>query len=134
MRVALLYSSQSNASAFTDYAKEVEKGIIDNSHFVDLMPKENVRSLTGYKNIVIGYENISTFNAKVSNEFIRMIKSCGDISGKYCYVFINKKLRSAALLRNLMKLLEKEGMIICSSEIFSSKENGFNFGKRLNFY
>ena len=134
MRIALLYFSQSNNSTFTSYAKEVEKGIIENTHFVDLMPKGNVRSLTGYKNIVIGYENESMLGGKTSDGFIRMIKSSGDISGKYCYVFVNKKLRSNALLRNLMRLLEKEGLIICSSEIITSKEEGFNFGKRLNFY
>ena len=89
-------------------------------------------SLTMYQHILFGCNCTSLFGGKISDKFINKIKNSGMLSGKYCSAFVDKKFGDSKTLSNLMKTLEREGIIVCGSQILSSHDHGYKFGKNLH--
>jgi len=56
------------------------------------------------------------------------------ISGKYCSAFVDKKMGDSKTLSNLMKNLEKEGLILCASQILTTHDHALKFGENLHIY
>ena len=134
MRIAIAYYVDKNEN-FINLVKGIEKGIIDQDHQVTIINMHDFSgTLTMYKHIIFGCNCTSLFGGKIPEKFIYKIKNCGMLSGKYCSAFVDKKFGDSKTLTNLMKSLEKEGIIVCASQIITSHDHGYKFGKELHVY
>ena len=132
MRIAIVYYADKNDN-FINLIKGIEKGIIDQNHQTTIINLKDFNgSLTMYQHIIFGCNCTSLFGGKISDRFINKIKNSGMLSGKYCSAFVDKKFGDSKTLSNLMKYLEKEGIIVCASQIIISRDHGYNFGKNLH--
>ena len=134
MRIAIAYYVQKNNN-FINLVKGIEKGIIDQNHQVTIINMYDFSSsLTMYKHIIFGCNCTSLFSGKIPEKFIYKIRNSGMLSGKYCSTFVDKKFGDSKTLSNLMKSLEREGIIVCASQIIMSHDHGYKFGKNLHLY
>lgn len=132
MRIAIAYYADKNVN-FINLVKGIEKGIIDQGHQVTIINMNDFSgSLTMYQHIIFGCNCISLFGGKIPEKFINKIKNSGMLSGKYCSAFVDKKFGDSKTLANLMRSLEKEGTIMCGSQIITSHDHGYKFGKKLH--
>ena len=133
MWVAVVFFSSSDSSALGSYAKEIAKGIESQGHRVEIIDavRDQVAKLSMYQYIVIGTEQTSLFG-KIDGKIAARLPSMGALQGKKAFAFVSKKLfgEQRVLLR-LMKILEKEGLLIRFSEVILSKAHAYEVGKRL---
>jgi hypothetical protein len=134
MIIALAYYADKNEN-FINLVKGIEKGIIEQGHQVTIINmKEYGGTLTIYKYIILGCNCTSAFGGRIPEKLIYKIKNFGMLSGKYCSAFVDKKFGDSKTLTNLMKSLEKEGMIVCSSQILTSNDHAYSYAKNLHIY
>ncbi len=134
MIIAIVYYAEKNEN-FINLVKGIEKGIIDQGHQVTIINmKDFGGSLTMYKYIIFGCNCTTFFGGKISEKFIYKIKNAGMLSSKYCSAFVDKRFGDSKTLTNLMKSLEREGMIVCASQILTSKDHAYSFAKNLHIY
>jgi len=134
MRVAVVYF-QSGNNDVKKIAEALSRGIASENHNIDLINGETDREkkLTSYEYIILGCSSSSFFSGKISERISTYLKNCGTLSGKRSYAFIRKKgFGSAKALRNLMKEMEIEGMILKISDILTSIDEAETIGKRLH--
>lgn len=134
MRVAVVYF-QSGNNEVKKIAESLVRGITANNHMVDLINGEtdSDKKLTGYEYILIGTSPISFFTGKISEKVRNFLNNSGMLSGKRSYAFIRKKgFGSSKALRNLMKEMEKEGMMLKVSDVLYSTVEAEAAGKRLH--
>lgn len=134
MRVAVVYF-QSGYSEVEKIAKALANGISSENHIVDLIngDTDTDKTLTGYEYIVFGTAPISFFTGKISEKISSYLKNSGTLTGKRSYAFIRKKgLGSSKALRNLMVEMEKEGMLLKTSDILYSAVEAEAAGKKLH--
>lgn len=134
MMTAIAYYADKNEN-FINLVKGIEKGIIEQGQQATIINmKDFGGTLTMYKYIIIGCNCTSVFGGKIPEKLIYKIKNAGMLSGKYCSTFVDKKFGDSKTLNNLMKSLEKEGMIVCASQILTSKDHACDFAKNLHVY
>jgi hypothetical protein len=134
MRVGIAFYADKNNN-FINLAKNIEKGIIEQSHQAEIIDlKKSNTTLTGFEFIIFGVNSISLFGGKLPSGFLNRIASMGTISGKHCACFVDKKIGAFKTLQNFMKLLEKEGCLISSSEILSSPAFAYHYSKKITIY
>lgn len=134
MRVAVVYF-QSGSSAVKKTAEALAQGIASGNHMVDLIDGETDidKKLTGYEYLCIGTTPISAFRGRISDRISNYLAGSGMVSGKRSYAFIKKKgFGSSRALKTLMKSMEKEGMMLKTSDILCSVEEANAYGKKLH--
>ena len=115
-------------------SRALAKGIEAQGHQVDVIDgSRDVNSkLTMYRYIAVGSEPASFVSAKIAAGLGRFLGQAGMVGGKRSFGFVLKKgLGSQRALRNLMKVMESEGMFLRFSEVLSSPEDAEEIGKRL---
>lgn len=131
MKVALLYCTDKNGK-ISSFAKEFERGLVERNFQVELKNiKDGSAPLSFYNFIIIGCYTSSIFGGKIDENMINFLKKSSGITGKHCFIFVDKKLGSFKTLSNLMRLLEKEGAIIFSSEEIKDKETAYRVAKKI---
>jgi hypothetical protein len=134
VKVGIAYYAEKNAE-FAAIAKGIEKALVEASHQVEIIDLvRSVDTLTKFNYIIIGVNSTAPFGGKIPVGFKSRIKSAGMIGGKHTACFTDKKFGSFKTLQNLMKLLETDGCLICSSEIISSPEFAYHYGKKISIY
>ncbi len=134
MRVAVVYFEK-NQGKLAQMAESLAHGIGDQGHDVKVINGilDSDVKLTMYEYIAIGTAPLSPFSKKLDESLERFIKSAGTLTGKRCYAFVQKKgLRAFRVLQAVMKLVEREGVILKTSDIINSKEEASYVGKKLH--
>ena len=114
MQVCILYAGRNqDGGKLKAISDALAHGIASQGHQVDVINiyKDEVR-LTPYDYIVIGSEPVSFFSANVPERIQKFLAQAGTVSGKRCFTFITGGLRKGRTLQNLMKVMEREGMIL----------------------
>jgi hypothetical protein len=114
--------------------KALAKGMEMMGHRVDIIDAwtDDGMRLPGYEYIAIAAEPLSFFSAKMPEPLPRVLAAGSSISGKKSAAFIKKGgLRTNRALSNLMKAMEKEGMLINWSDILLNTPHAEAMGKRI---
>jgi len=117
-----------------DYIKALAKGMEAMGHRADVIDAwtEDGMKLPAYEYIVVAAEPVSFFSGKISLNVSRILAAGSSLSGKKCAAFVKKTgLFSNRALSNLMKAMEKEGMLINWSDVLLSAAHAEALGKRI---
>lgn len=131
IRVAVVYYGETKERKLRSLAQALAKGVEKQGHQVDVIngKKETQRVLTPYKYIVFGTEVLSWWKGRIPRGVAEYLSQSGIVTGKRCCAFVNKRLGSERGLKNLMRAMEHEGMMLHYSEIFSNEEEAEMIGK-----
>ncbi len=134
MRVAVVHF-QSGNNEVKKTAEALARGIMTDNHLVELIDGEiePETRITNFDYIVVGGSPISFFSGKISDTISAFLKNCGSISGKRSYAFIRKRgLSSSKALKKIMIEMEKEGMLLKTSDVLVSADEAEVVGKKLH--
>ena len=127
-------SAPSRRHAPPDYVKALAKGMEMMGHRVDIIDawSDDGMRLPGYEYIAIAAEAASFFSAKIPEALPKILAAGSGLSGKKSAAFIKKSgLRLNGALANLMKAMEKEGMVVNWSDILLNAPHAEAMGKRI---
>ena len=133
MRIAII-SAPSIRKAPPDYVRSLAKGMESMGHRVDVIDAwtEDGFRLPGYEYIAIAAEPVSFFSGKIPDAVSKMLAAGSTLVGKKSAAFIRKGgLFTSRALANLMRAMEKEGMMINWSEILLNPPHAEALGKRI---
>ena len=133
MRIAVI-SAPARRQAPPDYVQALAKGMEMMGHradIIDIWTDDGMR-LPGYEYIAIVMEPASFFSAKVPERLPKILSAGSSLAGKKSAAFLKKAgMRLGKNLSNLMKAMEKEGMIINWSDILFNAPHAEAIGKRI---
>ena len=135
MRVGILFFGGTNRGELLNITNGLARGIESQGFDVDLIDGDrdvNLK-LTIYGYIAVGTVAESTFGGKIPAKIAQYLATSGMVSGKRCFAYILKKgFRQMKTLKNLMMIMEREGMFLKFSEVLGSTEEAEAVGKRLH--
>jgi hypothetical protein len=133
MRVVVI-SVPAARKAPPDYVTALAKGMESMGHRVDIMDAwtEDGFRLPGYEYIAIAAEAVSFFSGKIPEPLPRLLSAGSSLGGKKSAAFIKKGgLFTGRALTNLMRAMEKEGMLVNWSDILFNPSHAESLGKRI---
>ena len=133
MRIAVI-SAPAARKAPPDYVRALAQGMSSRGHLVDIIDgwTEDGFRLPGYEYIVIAAEGYSFFSGKVSEAVSRILSAGSGLGGKKSAAFLRKGgLFTGRALGNLMRVMEKEGMVINWSEVLLNAPHAEAMGRRI---
>jgi len=118
-----------------EYVKSLAKGMESMGHRVDILDAwtEDGYRLPGYEYVAVCAEPVSFWGGVMPEALHRILGSGSGLLGKKSAAFLKKTgpLFVNKALANLMKAMEKEGMLINWSEIILNPPNAEALGKRI---
>lgn len=133
MRIAIV-SSPAQRKGVPDYVKALAKGMESMGHRVDIVDAwtEDGMRLPGYEYIVTVAEQLSLFGGKMP-EALSKILNCGTgLVGKKGAAFLKKAGPfTGKAMANVMRAMEKEGMVVNWSDIIFSAPHAEALGKKI---
>ena len=134
MRIVVI-SVPAQRREIPDYVKALAKGMESMGHRVDIMDAwtEDGFRLPGYEYIAVCAEAISFWGGKMPGALPKILGSGSGLVGKKSAAFLKKTspIFINKALSNLMKAMEKEGMLINWSEILLNAPQAEALGKRI---
>jgi hypothetical protein len=133
MRVAIV-SAPARRAGIPDYVKALQKGMEAMGHRVDVVDvwTEDGFRLPGYEYIAVCAESISLFGGKLPEPLSKALSAGSGLSGKKSAAFLKKTGPfTGKAFSNLMKTMEKEGMLVNWSDIILSAAQSEALGKRI---
>jgi len=134
MRIAVV-SVPSQRKGIPDYVKSLARGMESMGNRVDILDAwtEDGFRLPGYEYIAVCAEAVSFWGGKMPDVLPKILGSGSGLVGKKSAAFLKKTsfLFNNKALYNLMKAMEKEGMLINWSEIILSSPHAEALGKRI---
>jgi len=133
MRIAVI-SVPSKRQPPPDYIQSLAKGMEMMGHRVDIIDAwaDNGMRLPGYEYIAVVSEQVSFFSAKIPEALPKILSAGSGIVGKKSAAFIKKGgLRNGKTLANIMKAMEKEGMVVNWCDILLNAPHAEAMGKRI---
>jgi hypothetical protein len=133
MRIVVISAPPARSSP-PDYVKMLAKGMEAMGHRVDIMDAwtEDGMRLPGFEYIVVVTEPVSFFSAKIPDVISKVLASGSGVGGKKSAAFVKKSgLRSGKTLSNLMRVMEKEGMVVNWFDILFNPPHAEAMGKHI---
>jgi hypothetical protein len=132
MRIAVINVS-ARRNETKDYTKALANGIESMGHRVEILDVEDGYKLPGYEYIAICAEPASFWGGKMPDTLPKLLASASNLSGKKGAAFLKKTgpFFVNKALCNLMKAMEKEGMMVNWSEVLLSSDHANAMGKRI---
>ena len=133
MRIAVI-SVPAHRRAPPDYVQAVAKGMEAMGHRVDIIDAwtDDGKRLPGYEYITIVAEPLSLFSANIPDVLPNILSRSSGIGGKKSAAFVKKGgLRFNKTLSNLMKAMEKEGMMVNWCDVLLNPPHAEAMGKRI---
>ncbi|MCL2067077.1 MAG: hypothetical protein FWG99_06395 [Treponema sp.] len=133
MRIAVISAPRARKSP-PDYVRELAKGMEAMGHRVDVLDAwtEDGFRLPGYEYIAVAAESISFFSGKIPQAVSKILSAGSGIIGKKSAAFVKRGgLFTGRALANLMRVMEKEGMMINWSEVLLNPSHARALGKRI---
>ena len=134
MRIAVV-SVPSQRKGIPEYVKSLAKGMESMGHRVDIVDAwtEDGFRLPGYEYITVCAEAASAWGGKMPDALSKILSSGSGLVGKKSAAFLKKTgpLFINKALSNLMRAMEKEGMLVNWSEILLNAAQSEALGKRI---
>ena len=134
MRIAVV-SVSAGRRGIPEYVKFLAKGMESMGHRVDTIDAwtEDGFRLPGYEYIAVCAEAASGWGGKMPDALAKILASGSGLVGKKSAAFLKKTSPFFVnkSLANLMKAMEKEGMLVNWSEIILSSPQAEALGKRI---
>jgi len=133
MRIAVV-SAPAARKEPPDYVRSFAKGMESMGHRVDVVDAwtEDGFRLPGYEYIVVVAEPNSMLTGKIPPCISKVLAAGSSLVGKKGAAFIKKSgLFNSRALSNLMRAMEKEGMIINWSDILFNPPHAEAMGKHI---
>jgi hypothetical protein len=133
VRIAVI-SAPAVRKAPPEYVKALAKGMESMGHRVDIIDAwtGDGYPLPGYEYIAVAAEANSFFSGRIPEVVSRVLSAGSGIGGKKSAAFIRKgSLFTARALSNLMRAMEREGMLVNWSEILLGASHAEALGKRI---
>jgi len=133
MRIAVV-SAPAEKIEPPDYVRSFAKGMESMGHRVDIVDvwTEDGMRLPGYEYIAVIGEPDSFFSGKINSKISKILAAGSSLSGKKSAAFIKKTgLFSNRALSNLMRIMEKEGMVVNWSDLLLNSPHAEAMGKHI---
>ena len=134
MRIAVI-SVSAHRNGIQDYARSLAMGIESMGHKVNIIDAwtEDGFSLPGYEYIAVCAEAASAWGGKMPDALVKILGTGSGLVGKKSAAFIKKTgpFFINQSLSNLMKAMEKEGMLINWSDVILNAAHAEALGKRI---
>jgi menaquinone-dependent protoporphyrinogen IX oxidase len=133
MRIAVVSSPAARKQPL-DYVQALAKGMESMGHRVDIVDAwtEDGMKLPGYEYIAVAAEPVSFFSGKINSNITKVLAAGSTLAGKKSAAFIKKAgLFSSRALANLMKTMEKEGMVVNWSDLLFNAPHAEAMGKHI---
>ena len=133
MRIAVV-SAPSLRRSPPDYITALAKGMESMGHSVELIDAwtDNGLRLGDCEYIAIVTEPVSFFSEMIPEIVVKILSAGSGLGGKKSAAFVKRAgLRSGKTLVNLMKAMEKEGMMINWSDILFNAPHAEAMGKQI---
>jgi hypothetical protein len=133
MRIAVI-SLPAQRTAPPEYVKSLARGMESMGHRLDIIDAwtEDGFRLPGYEYIAVAAEAVSFFSGKIPEPLSKFLAAGSGLGGKKSAAFIKKGgLFTVKALSNLMRAMEKEGMLVNWSEILLNPAHAEALGKRI---
>jgi hypothetical protein len=133
MRIAVI-SAPAARGAPPEYVKSLARGMESMGHRVDIIDAwtEDGFRLPGYEYITVVSEAVSFFSGKIPDALPKMLAAGNGLVGKKSAAFVKKGgLFTARSLVNLMRAMEKEGMLVNWSDVLFGPSHAEAMGKRI---
>jgi len=133
MRIAIV-SAPSAKRKPPEYVQALAKGMESMGHRADIVDAwtEDGFKLPAYEYIAVAAEPLSLFSGKISDVVTKMLSAGSSLAGKKSAAFVKKTgLFSNRAIANLMKAMEKEGMVINWSDLLFNPAHAEAVGKRI---
>ena len=133
MRIAIV-SATAVRKEIPDYVQALEKGMKSMGHHVDIVDawKEDGFKLPSYGYIAVVIEPLSAFSGKIPPVIPKVLSAGSSLAGKRSAAFVKKTgLFSSRALSNLMKAMEKEGMMVNWSDFLLNGPHAEAIGKQI---
>lgn len=133
MRIAII-SAPAQRKGIPSYVEALQKGMESMGHRVDIvdMWTEDGFKLPGYDYIAVAAEQVSLFGGKMPEPLSKLLAAGSGLGGKKSAAFLKKTGPfTTKALANLMRTMEKEGMLVNWSEILLNDEQAKALGKRI---
>jgi len=134
MRIAVI-SVPAQRKGIPDYVKSLAKGMESTGHRVDILDAwtENGLRLPGYEYIAVCAEAVTAWGGKMPDALPKILGAGSGLTGKKSAAFFKRSgpFFANKALCNLMKAMEKEGMLINWSEILINAVQAEALGKRI---
>lgn len=134
MRIAVV-SVPAQRKGIPGYVKSLAKGMESMGHRVDVMDAwtEDGFRLPGYEYIAVCAEAASSWGGKMPDPLAKFLGVGSGLVGKKGAAFLKKTgpLFINKALSNLMRAMEKEGMLVNWSEILLNASQAEALGKRI---
>jgi hypothetical protein len=136
MRIAVVSAPPEHArnKAGQGYVEALVKGMVSMGHHVDVVDARSGDGyrLPAYEYVVAVSAPISFFSGKIPESLPKILGAGSGLAGKKSAAFIKKSgLFTARALANLMKAMEKEGMMVNWSEVLLNAPHAEAMGKRI---
>jgi hypothetical protein len=133
MRIAVI-SAPARRIGPPEYVKALAKGMESMGHRVDVLDAwtEDGFKLPGYEYIVATAEAISFFGGKMPECLAKALSSGSGLVGKKGAAFLKKTgPLTGKAMANLMRAMEKEGIVVNWSDIILNPPHAEQLGKRI---
>jgi hypothetical protein len=133
MRIAVV-SAPAARKEPPDYVKALVKGMESMGHRVDIidMWTEDGMKLPGYEYIAVVAEPVSAFSGKIQPKIAKILSAGSSVAGRKSAAFVKKTgLFTSRTIANLMKAMEKEGMVVNWSDILFNGPHAEAIGKQI---
>jgi menaquinone-dependent protoporphyrinogen IX oxidase len=133
MRIAVI-SAPAARKQPPDYVQALAKGMQLMGHRADIVDvwTEDGMKLPGYEYIAVTAEPASFFSGKINSKIAKMLAAGSSLAGKKSAAFVKKAgLFSSRALANLMKTMEKEGMVVNWSDLLFNAPHAEAMGKHI---
>jgi len=134
MRIAVI-SVPAQRRGIPEYVKSLAKGMESMGHRVDILDAwtEDGFRLPGYEYIAVCAEAVSLWGGKMPDALPKILSAGSGLVGKKSAAFLKKTgpIFINKALTNLMKAMEKEGMLVNWSEILLNAPQAEALGKRI---
>lgn len=133
MRIAVISAPARRVSP-PDYVKALARGMESMGHRADIIDAwtEDGYRLPGYEYIAVCAEVLSAFGGKMPEALPKLLAAGSGIGGRKSAAFLKKTGPFTGKgLVNLMRAMEKEGLIINWSEIILNPPHAEALGKRI---
>jgi hypothetical protein len=133
MRIAVI-SAPKEKMPPPDYVKSLAKGMESMGHRVEIIDgwTDDSYKLPGFEYIAVVAQSTSLIGGKMPECLPRILGGTGaGVGGKKAAAFLRKGLFNGKAMANLMKAMEKEGMLVNWSDIILSAPHAEALGKRI---
>ena len=136
MRVALVhFLSPVKNSNHKGILQKLESAVINKGYQIDIfnaMTDYSTMRLTGYDYISIIVPSSSLFGSNLPEKFDEILDNCGNLTSKKgCALVVKSGFSSWKTCKNLMKAMEKQGVLLDYFEVVDNPDHAAYVGKKI---